>query len=152
MSRITTPPSMGKPFHASRGNDRDLLPENAMERELIAKLEEKRVEVGLYLFGTAVVRSAPELSDYRALKGPAAITRVTIRNTLLDWKAMYPVARRAMVAFQVGGGGFESALEGWDIAVRPLAVEKRCATCHDIRRPIGGVIYAFRRAGLAPGN
>jgi hypothetical protein len=152
MSRITTPSSMGKQFHAKRANDRDFSPENAMERELIAKLEENRVEVGLYLFGTAVVRSTPELSDYRALKGPAAITRVTIRNTLPDWKVMYPVARRAMARLQGGGGGFESALAGWDIAVRPIAVEQRCATCHDIRRPIGGVIYAFRRAGLSSGN
>jgi hypothetical protein len=171
ISRITTPSSMGKQFHPNPANSRDLMPENMMEKEVIAKLEEHGVQVGFYMFGIAIVRAIPELLDYRSLKGPAAITRGTPRpgwypnqlpdprihtqtrkavsvpaGPLPDWNAVYPLARRAMLSFQGGSAGFETTLASWDVAARPVSTEKRCAACHDLSHPIGGVLYAFRRA------
>jgi hypothetical protein len=169
MSRITRPSSMGKQFEPNRANERDFMTENAMEREIIGKLEESGVQVGLYMFGPTVIKAMPQLLDYRALKGPATITRATPRpgwyplqhndsrihtrkeiapaptDSLPDWKAIYPLARHAMLNFQGGGAGFETTLESWNISARPVPVEKRCAACHDVTRPIGGVLYAFRR-------
>jgi hypothetical protein len=171
MSRITTPSSMGKQFQPNRTSARDFIPENVMEKEVIAKLEEHGVQAGLYMFGIAIVRAMPQLLDYRSLKGPAAITRGTTRpgwypnqltdprihtqirsvvsapaDSLPDWKTVYPLARRAMLRFQGGGAGFETTIDSWDIAARPIATEKRCSACHDLSQPIGGVLYAFRLA------
>jgi hypothetical protein len=171
MSRITRPSSMGKQFEPNRANQSDFMTENSMERELIRKLEERGVQVGLYMFGPTIIKAMPQLLDYRALKGPATITRATPRpgwyplqltdprihtgeaeippaptDSLPDWKAIYPLARHAMLSFQGGGAGFETKFESWDIAARPVRAEKRCAACHDVTRSIGGVLYAFRRA------
>jgi hypothetical protein len=162
MSRIVAPSSMGGQFQPHRPNERDFIPENAMEWEVIGKLEESGVHVGLSVFGTEVVTATAQALDYRALKGPGAVTRGTPRpawypehskmsatpaDALPDWNAVYPLARRAMQRFQSGGAGFESRLESWDIAARPVAAGKRCAMCHRANQPSGGVLYAFRRSG-----
>jgi hypothetical protein len=172
MSRVAMPVSMGQHFQPRRSNQRDFVPENDREREVVGKLEENGVYVGLYLFGTAIVKTAPQALDYRALKGPGIITRGSPRpawypdqlgmsaaaaDALPDWKSVYPLARRAMQSFQDGGAGFETRLESWCIAARPVLAEARCAMCHHTRssssnraaqanEPIGGVLYAFRRA------
>jgi hypothetical protein len=142
-----------------------------MEREVITQLEENGIHVGLYVFGTAVVTSSPEDLNYRALKGPGAVTRGTLRpawypgqpivlpasaDALPNWKAVYPLAKRAMQSFEDGGSGFETTLDGWNIAARPVVAEARCNVCHDRlyavsspaakgKKSIGGVLYAFRR-------
>lgn len=171
MSRVVLPSSMGHHYQPFLTLERDFAPENEREREVIRELEEKHVEVGLYVAGVSVVQSLPESLDYRALKGPGAITRGTPRpawypgqppvitasnDALPDWKSIYPLARRAMQSFQDGGAGFETSLEGWNIAARPVVAEARCSVCHDRlsaisnaasteKKAIGGVLYAFRR-------
>jgi hypothetical protein len=77
---------------------------------------------------------------------------------LPDWEAIYPLARRAMKSFQDGSQGFETTFGNWTIAARPvMASQARCVGCHNAQpggnahpvvldRPIGGVLYAFRRA------
>ena len=37
-----------------------------------------------------------------------------------------------MLSFQEGGAGFETKLESWDIAARPVSAEKRCADQGDL--------------------
>ncbi len=177
MSRVVLPPSMGHHYQPLLTLERDFAPENEKEREVIRELEEKHVQVGLYVAGVSVVQSSPELLDYRALKGPGAITKGTPRpawypgqppvitaspvittsiDALPDWKSVYPLAKRAMQSFRDGGAGFETSLEGWNIAARPVVAEARCNVCHDRlsaisntasteKKPIGGVLYAFRR-------
>jgi hypothetical protein len=171
MSRITVPSSMGRHFRGLPTRDRDFLPENETEREVISKLEENGVQVGLYVFGAAVVTSPSDALNYRALKGPGVITKGTpppawypglpqvgapATGALPDWKAVYPLARRAMQSFEDGGAGFETTLEGWNIAARPVVAEARCNICHNkisvlskqpakANEPIGGVLYAFRK-------
>ncbi len=183
MSRVVLPSSMGHHYQPLLTLERDFAPENEKEREVIRELEEKHVEVGLYVTGVSVVQSSPEFLDYRALKGPGAITRGTPRpawypgrppvivasaviaaspvitasmDALPDWKSVYSLAKRAMQSFRDGGAGFETSLEGWNIAARPVVAEARCNVCHDRlsaisntasteKRPIGGVLYAFRR-------
>jgi hypothetical protein len=164
MSRIVMPMSMGRHFQPDRPSERDFRPENAAEREIVDKLEENRALVGLYVFGTAVRKTAPQALDYRALKGPGTVTRGTPRpawypsqliaspapaDALPDWKAIYPVARLAMTRFSAGGAGFETSLGGWDIAARPVIAAEQCAACHNqlsLGKAIGGVLYALRRA------
>jgi hypothetical protein len=161
MSRVAVPSSMGGHFSPVRTAERDFIPENALEREVVGQMEEKGVQVGLYVFGPAILAATPEFQDFRALKGPAAITRGTPRpawypgqpkvsaephDTLPDWNAIYPLARRAMLSFQDGGAGFETKLASWDIAARPVAAAERCATCHGNASHLGGVLDAFRRA------
>jgi hypothetical protein len=167
MSRVARPPSMGEHFQPVISNERDFFPENEMERDVIGKLEENGVHVGLFVFGAAVVTTPPQALNYRALKGPGAITKGTVRpawypaqpqvrmataDALPDWKAVYPLAKRAMQSFEDGGTGFETRLEGWNIAARPVAAEQRCSICHNNMvgavkgsKSIGGVLYAFRR-------
>ena len=114
------------------------------------------------MFGRAVLDSDPEKLDFRALKGPAAMTAGTPRpawypasemglvseNPLPDWKAVYPLARRAMKSFSDGGTGFETQIDSWKVAARPvMASQQRCLTCHNgvsLDQPVGGVLYAYR--------
>lgn len=165
MSRVAVPSSMGKHSEPRRTAERDFLPENPAELAVIGKLEENGVQAGIYVFGTAVVKAPPQALDYRALKGPGVVTRGTPRptwypgadggpgpaDTLPDWNAVYPLARRAMQSFEKGGTGFDTTLDRWDIAARPVAAEARCQMCHSDTAwqsgPIGGVLYAYRRAG-----
>ena len=162
MSRLTVPSSMGAQFQPDRSRDVDFFAENTRERDVIRELEKNDVHVGFYVFGTSIVITASQAMDYRTLKGPAAVTRGTPRpawyphqttaaaaqsGSLPDWKAIYPLARRAMQDFQNGRPSFAGSLEGWEIVARPVASGDQCAMCHARNRPIGGVLYAFRRAG-----
>lgn len=172
MSRVVMPTSMGRHFQPDRPSERDFHPENPFEREVVGQLEENGALVGLYVFGTAVLKTTPQALDYRALKGPGTVTRGTPRpawypsqlkvspapaDALPDWKAIYPVAQRAMKSFSGGGSGFETRFGSWDIAARPVIAGEKCATCHNrlstgnarvkANEPIGGVLYAFRRTG-----
>jgi hypothetical protein len=161
MNRMAQPPSMGEHFHPVRTAERDFVPENATEGEILGKLEENGVQLGLYVFGTAILAAPPQSQNYRAIKGPAAITRTTPRpawypgqpklsdvpaDALPDWNAVYPLAQRAMRSFQDGGAGFETKLANWDIAARPVSATARCVACHGNASRLGGVLYAFRRA------
>lgn len=161
MNRMAQPPSMGEHFLPVRTAERDFVPENPTEREILGSLEKSGVQLGLYVFGTAILAAPPQPPNYRALKGPAAITLGTPRpawypglpktaetpaDTLPDWNAVYPLAQRAMRSFQDGGHGFETKIASWDIAARPVSATERCAACHGNARRLGGVLYAFRRA------
>jgi hypothetical protein len=70
---------------------------------------------------------------------------------LPDWRTIYPLAQRAMRSFADGGAGFETTIDSWRIAARPvIAGQQKCLTCHPgvkLDRPLGGVLYAYRRAG-----
>ena len=160
MSRVAVPLSMGKHFRPNYQSPTDFVPENAVERQTVAKLAANRVQLGVYVVGAEILKVPAELRSYRALKGPAAITAGTPRpawypgsakvtafpDPLPDWQQIYPVARRAMAAFHDGSAGFETTLGNWDIAARPVAAEKRCSVCHGAEPHLGGVLYAFRRA------
>jgi hypothetical protein len=168
------PRSLGNHFVPVTRNDRDFFPENDTERAVIAALEARKLQVGLYLFGEAAVHDDADKLNYRALKGPGAVTANTPRpqwypsrraglpeakdlsGTLSNWATMYPVAQRAMRSFKDGGRGFEVEFQGWTIAARPaVASDDRCVTCHRqsvypqrlaLKKgdAIGGVLYAFR--------
>jgi hypothetical protein len=172
MSRVVAPPSFGSHFQPNLTLQRDFQPESLAERDVIAALERGQTEVGFYLFGAAITDSDPSYPNFRALKGPGAMTRGTPRpawypqlaktaglklDTLPDWNAIYPIAREAMKNFRGGGKGFESKFGAWTIAARPVAASsERCVTCHNnqayksshearLGQPIGGVLYAFRQ-------
>jgi hypothetical protein len=172
MSRMVAPPSFGQPFLPRFNVTRDFEPENDAEKDALAALEASPVQVGLYLFGRAILNSNVDVRNYRALKGPAAVTQGAPRprwyptgenpaappDALPDWKAIYPLAQRAMKSFADGGSGFETSLGTWNIAVRPVvASQDRCIACHNsnaygtggavvMHQPLGGLIYAYRRA------
>ena len=173
MSRVAVPPSFGAHFLPDRSLERDFRPETAAEMEVIAALEQRQTQVGFYVFGAAIIDSNPSQPDFRALKGPGAMTRGTPRpawypsmvmpsafkqDTLPDWNAIYPVARAAMKSFREGGRGFETRLDTWTIAARPVtAVAEKCVMCHNnqtykgshdarLGQPIGGVLFAFRHS------
>jgi hypothetical protein len=172
MSRIARPSSFGAHFQPIVTSRRDFDPQNPAEKTAIAGLEGQQVQVGLYLFGAAVATSTADELNYRALKGPAAVTSGTPRPSwypllaevavpnpggLPDWRAIYPVASRAMKSFEDGGKGFETRLDTWNLAARPvIATQDRCVSCHNhqaynrgasvrLGHPVGGVIYAFRQ-------
>ena len=175
MSRVARPVSMGTHFYPKRASARDFQPENAVENVVISALEEQHIQVGFYVFGnviTSLEASDVTLDSYRALKGPAAMTRGTPRpawyppsrktvavdpNALPDWEAIFPLASKAMRSFQDGGQGFEIVAGDWNIAARPvIASNQRCVNCHNsmafgrqrtikLNDPIGGVLYAYRR-------
>lgn len=173
MSRIALPPSFGEHFVPRFDSTRDFKPENDRENKALAALEAVPVQVGFYLFGRAIVDSGIEMHSYRALKGPGAVTRGTPRpewyptsvntvappDALPDWKTVYPLAQRAMKSFDDGGTGFETSIDSWQIAARPVvASQERCVACHNapgfrtrapvaLNQAVGGVLYAFRRAG-----
>ena len=163
MSRIVMPSSLGRHFQPRVRSQRDFEPENDAERAVIARLEERKMQVGLWVFGRAVTDAAPSALNFRALKGPGAITKGTPRpawypglpvgsaappaDALPDWKAIYPVAQEAMRRFREGGAGFETRVDSWSIAVRPVAAsDRKCVGCHggEVERAVGGVIYAWR--------
>jgi hypothetical protein len=164
MSRIARPPSFGEHFVPRFDSTRDFRPENDREKKALAALEAVPVQVGFYLFGRAIVDAGVETPKYRALKGPAALTRGTPRpdwyptlvntgalpSALPDWKAIYPLAQRAMKSFGDGGAGFETSIDSWQIAARPVVARQgRCLACHNVAlgQAVGGVLYAFRRDG-----
>jgi hypothetical protein len=172
MTRMTpSNPSFGQHYLPQFTVTRDFEPENDAEKYALDALEAAPVHVGLYLFGRAILDSRIETPNYRALKGPAAVTQGAPRpkwyptgvnpaappDALPDWKEMYPLAQRAMKSFVDGGTGFETSIGMWSVAVRPVVVtQERCLTCHNsvaygtggavvLHQALGGVIYAFRR-------
>ena len=152
MSRILMPSSMGRHFVPRFNSTRDFMPESDREREAIAKLERESMQVGFYLFGREILEGGAAALNPRALKGPGVMTAGTPRvapGGLPDLKTAYPMAQRAMRSFADGGTGFETTVDSWRIAVRPvLAEQERCVTCHAgamLHQALGGVIYAYRR-------
>ena len=91
MSRVAQPDSYGSHFSPILGNRSDFVPENDHEKEIVAQLEDKNLELGLFLFGEAVMDRPAIHRDFRAMKGPAAITTGTRRSGLPSWNAAYPV-------------------------------------------------------------
>jgi len=182
MSRIIIPSSFGRHFQPDLTLKRDFLPENVIEQNVVEELERRRLQVGFYLFGAAITQSTAGILNFRALKGPGIITRETPRpaaypgviaiipaplpaasapDSLPDWNAIYPLARKAMRSFQDGGKGFDTVFDSWTVAARPvLASQESCVSCHNnpaygrsvqpvkLNQAIGGVLYAFRRAAL----
>jgi hypothetical protein len=70
-------------------------------------------------------------------------------GALPDWRTIYPLAQLAMKSFADGGAGFETTLDSWHIAARPVvAAQQRCMSCHSgsQHQALGGVFYAYRRA------
>ncbi len=151
MSRVAGPPSFGAHFRPNRTSARDFQPERPVEEDVITALEGRQTQVGFYVFGAAIVDSLPANLNFRALKGPAAMTRGTPRpawypslvlpripnhnedlNALPDWNAIYRLAQEAMRSFEDGGHGFETVSGTWNIAARPvIASQERCVTCHN---------------------
>jgi hypothetical protein len=166
MSRIASPPSIGRHFSPQFNVSSDFTPENDREKKVVASLGAARLHVGLFVIGRAILGSDSEKLNYRALKGPAAMTAGTPRpgwypmgelravgdNALPDWNAVYPLARKAMKSFTDGGTGFETEIDSWNIAARPvLASQQRCLACHGglaLNQPVGGVLYTYRRATI----
>ena len=156
MSRQLIRGSLGEHFLPALTRDRDFQPTTPDEKVAISALESNHVDVGFYLFGREVASSESTDLNYRALKGPGAMTAGTPRpswypKTLLtlspplstgleetnpdalpDWREVYPLARKAMRSFADGGKGFETELRGWKFAARPvMASQARCVTCHE---------------------
>jgi hypothetical protein len=171
MSRVVVPGSLGAHFQPVPGAATDFRPETPAEQELIRKLHDSSVHVGLYVFGAAISNSAPETRDFRALKGPAVITAGTVRpawyppfahkasgpDALPDWNAIYPIARAAMRRFESGEKSFEASAGSWSVAARPVpASAQSCVGCHNnpaigrsaraiaLDDTIGGVLYLYR--------
>lgn len=152
MSRIMVRSSFGDHFRPLVSDRRDFAPENEQEKQVLATLEARKLQVGLYLFGESILREDSKDFSFRALKGPGAITAGTPRpkwypgrvlrtpvpateateDVLPDWKTIYPVAQRAMRSFKDGGKGFEMEFQGWTLAARPaVAVNEKCVSCHN---------------------
>jgi hypothetical protein len=170
MSRVMIRPSLGKHFEPLVSDVRDFAPATDAERKILAQMEDQRLQLGLYLFGGAILNHPVDSMDYRSLKGPGAITKGTTRpswypsvfpvsapesgpdpRALPNWKEVYPLAQKAMRSFADGGGGFEMRLGSWDVAARPvIAISDRCVTCHgntaQIGKALGGILYAYRNA------
>ena len=79
MSRIMRRPSIGEHFHPVVSDKRDFAPEDDRERKALAALEDRKVQVGLYLFGETILRQDAGALSFRALKGPGSITIDTPR-------------------------------------------------------------------------
>ncbi len=155
MSRIMGRSSFGEHFRPVISDKRDFSPETERERKVIAALEDRKVQVGLYLFGASILEQDAKQLSFRALKGPGALTAGTPRprwypatallrlgavvepesdagQQLPDWNAIYPVAQRAMRSFQDGGTGFEIEFQNWTVAARPaIAAQEKCVSCHN---------------------
>ncbi|MBM3752850.1 MAG: hypothetical protein FJW38_02575 [Acidobacteria bacterium] len=167
MSRIMVRPSFGHHFAPVRSDKRDFMPENEHEKQLIAALESRGVQLGVYLFGEDILKHDANALNFRALKGPGAITEGTPRpawypslaktraadeNALPDWGEIYPIAQQAMKTFQTGEPGFATEIGTWTIAARPaLATDARCVHCHQaagskaqLGDAVGGIVYAYR--------
>src|ERR1700722_17020775 len=79
MNRAVTANSFGRNYQPILTDLRDFMPQNPAESSLLAELEQQHVQLGIYVFGSDVVRSEPAALNLRALKGPAAITAGTPR-------------------------------------------------------------------------
>ena len=170
MSRVVQPGSFGSHYLPAFNTTRDFRPESKEETEVTCALESLHEQVGFYLIGRDILTSKAEAPNFRALKGPAALTAGTPRpawyptgvnkaaspDALPDWKAIYPLAQKAMKSFRDGGTGFETTIGSWRVAARPvIASQERCLACHStsinravLHEALGGVLYAFRPAGV----
>ena len=161
MSRITIRSSLGTHFTPVLTDKRDFEPQSDRERKALAALEDRKIQVGLYLVGASILNEDSGALNFRSLKGPGAITidtprpkrypsslskpgpwqlPVRVEDTgtvyLPDWNAIYPVAQRAMRSFKDGGKGFETEFLGWTIAARPaMAASSKCVSCHNSLAP-----------------
>jgi len=157
MSRVATPSSFNRHFQPTAGALTDFRPETTTEYELLRELDSAKVKVGFFVFGAAIEKSTPQALDFRALKGPAAVTAVTNRpmwypgygsrllpevvpdplrlgklEVLPDWKQAYFVARQAMFTFERGGKVPDSMLAEWHTVARPVpASSVACVGCHN---------------------
>ncbi len=172
MSRFTVQRSLNQHFVPEFKSLTDCRPVNKTELGLIAELEAAKIQAGLYLIGRRVIDSPGEEQNFRALKGPAIITRGTPRpewypsmltlenenrDTLPNWLEIYPTAQRAMKSFRDGGKGFETDFKSWHLMARPvIATQARCVICHNnpafglrervvLQEAIGGILYAYRQ-------
>jgi hypothetical protein len=157
MSRVAMPRSFGGHFLPIPGAATDFRADTPDEQSVIRELTAGSVSVGFYVFGAAIEHSAPELHDFRALKGPAVATAVTIRSAIPDWKTVYPIAREAMKSFERGAGTLEASAGDWHMVARPVpASSASCIGCHNnpligraghpilMNNAIGGVLYLYR--------
>lgn len=173
MSRVAEPRSFGTHYLPQWSTPTDFRPESLEEFRAIGDLESRSIRVGLYVFGAAILRWDRRQQDFRALKGPAAITPGTVRpswypslpemrftaprDALPDWTAIHPIARAAMKRFAEGGKSFEAELDGWTLLARPVpASAESCVGCHNnpnisrsprpiaLHDAIGGVLYGYR--------
>ncbi len=168
MNRMASSNSLGEHFRPRFNVTSDFVPEEPQETKTLAAMEKNHLQVGLYLVGRESQESPLSAPNFRAMKGPAAITAGTPRpawyptarnpaappDAMPDWKVIYPLAQRAMRSFEDGGAGFEMKVDSWQIAARPVfASQQRCVICHNrsggltvaLNHPLGGVLYAFRR-------
>ena len=171
-SRMTVPNSYGTHFQAISHYIRDFVPERENEKELLTQMEDQKMQLGMFLFGQAILDQPDTTMDYRALKGPAIITKGTRRppqmarlidppahpdpDALPTWLEAYPIGLRAMRSFADGGHGFETRIGDWTIAARPaIATNDRCLGCHNaantnskkklkLGEPVGGILYAYK--------
>jgi len=153
MSRMAGPLSFGKFYLPNFNVTRDFEPENNSGKKPLAGLETAPLEVGLYLFGRAILDSTVDVRNYRALKGPAAVTEgaprpkwypsgenpAALADALPDWKAIYPLAQRAMKSFADGGAGFDTSMGTW-----------RTSLCARWWRARIGALPATIRTRMAP--
>jgi len=170
MNRMASARSFGRPYLPEFDAKRDFEPQTDTERKILACMERDGLQVGFYVFGRAILDAAPQAPNFRALKGPAAITAGTPRprsyptgdnrnaapDALPDWNAIYPLARNAMITFADGGSGYDMAFGSWIVSARPvIAAENRCVACHSpsafgkgtsvtLHGAVGGVLYAWR--------
>src|SRR5262249_17331665 len=79
MSRAVGPGSLGRHFQPAPGAVTDFRLETLEEQALMRDMQSAGIRAGLYVFGAAITREAPEIRDFRALKGPGVITPGTVR-------------------------------------------------------------------------
>lgn len=159
MSRLLRFPTLGRHFRAPAGARTDFAPENEREREIIERWTRDGWQAGLYVFGAGIRDSGVEAHFHRALKGPGVLVEGTAREELPRWEEMYPVALRAMEAFERGRDFREETIGSWRVTARAVrAPDERCVECHNrglarIERgrqfqagdALGGALYLYRR-------
>src|SRR5215475_2457776 len=60
MSRVAVPSSMGRHFQPQLTAATDFRPETPSERATVAALEKNHAQVGVYVFGAAILKSDPQ--------------------------------------------------------------------------------------------
>jgi hypothetical protein len=171
MSRAVEPSSFGRHFQPAPGAVTDFRPETPEEQALMRDLQAANIRAGIYVFGAAILRAAPEARDFRALKGPGVITPGTVRpawyppqmsypyaaGALAGWNEVYPIARQAMAKFAIGLKTHEASAGDWRVVARAIpASAPSCIGCHNnpligrssspiaLNDAIGGVLYVYR--------
>jgi hypothetical protein len=157
MSRVALPSSFGGHFVPIPGAVSDYRADTPSEQAVLRGLSVESVRTGFYVFGAAITHVPQNIHDYRALKGPAVVTPITMRQELPPWSTVYPLARDAMKAFEGGARTFEGAIGEWRATARAVRAESgACLRCHNspaigraghdvaIHDAIGGVLYLYR--------